>query len=284
MRNAFKCVLLAASATLVGAPAADAAQAAGAPAAAKIPRLPDGKPSLNGIWQTMNTANFDLEPHNSRAALQMIPGPLGPIPAPSVVALGAVGSVPDGLGVVEGGDIPYKPDALAKKKENQKNWIKSDPEIKCYLPGVPRATYMPYPFQIVQSKDYTFIAYEYAGAVRNVYMKDPGEAPTDSWMGQSAGHWEGDTLVVNVTGLNDQTWLSRAGDWHTENMHVTERYTLKDNDHLMYEATIEDPEVFTRPWKISMPLYRRMEKNVQLLEFKCEPFTEELLYGGFRKK
>jgi hypothetical protein len=283
MRNAFQCVLLAASATLVGAPAADAAQAAGAPAAAKVSRLPDGKPNLNGIWQAMNTANFDLEPHNSRAALQMIPGPLGPIPAPQVVALGAVGSVPDGLGVVEGGEIPYKPEALAKKKENQQNWIKSDPEIKCYLPGVPRATYMPYPFQIVQSKDYTFIAYEYAGAVRNVYMKDPGEAPTDSWMGQSAGHWEGDTLVVNVTGLNDQTWLSRAGDWHTENMHVTERYTLKDNDHILYEATIEDPTVFTRPWKISMPLYRHIEKDAQLGQFKCVEFVEELMYGHLRK-
>ena len=260
-----------------------AAFAADAPAA-KIPRLPDGKPNLNGIWQALNSANFDLEPHAARAAMAMVPGQFVPVPAPPVVALGAVGSVPAGLGVVEGGTIPYKPEALAKKKENQENWLNADPEVRCYLPGVPRATYMPYPFQIFQSKDYTFIAYEYAGATRNIYMKDPGPPPADSWMGQSVGHWEGDTLVVKANGFNDQTWLDRSGNYHSDALKVTERYTLKDADHIWYEATIEDTNVFTRPWKISMPLYRRVEPNAQLMQFKCVEFVEELMYGHLRKK
>jgi hypothetical protein len=251
----------------------------------KAPRLQgDTRPDLNGIWQALNTANWDLEPHSARAALQMVPGQFVPVPAPEVVKLGAVGSVPAGLGVVEGNEIPYTPAGLAKKKENQANWIKLDPEIKCYLPGVPRATYMPYPFQISQSKSAIFFAYEYAGAVRNIYMKDPGPAPTDSWMGQSVGKWEGDTLVIDVTALDDRTWFDRAGNHHSEKLHVVERYTPMGPDHLMYEATIEDPKTFTRPWKISMPLYRRVEKNAQLMQFKCVEFVEELMYGHLRKK
>src|SRR5581483_8256146 len=165
-----------------------------------------GHPDLNGIWQALNEANYDLEAHTARPALSLRPGPYGPVPAASVLALGAVGSVPPGVGVVDGGEIPYKPEALAKKKENQQNWLTSDPEIKCYLPGVPRATYMPYPFQILQSASAMTFVYEYAGAVRNIFLKDPGPPPIDSWMGQSAGHWEGDTLVIDVQGQNDQTW------------------------------------------------------------------------------
>lgn len=251
----------------------------------KAPRLQgDTHPDLNGIWQALNTANFDIESHAARAALQMAPGQFVPVPAPEVVKLGAVGSVPAGLGVVEGDEIPYQPWALAKKKENEANWINLDPEIKCYLPGVPRANYMPYPFQISQSKEAIFFAYEFAGAVRNIYLKDPGPAPTDSWMGQSVGHWEGDTLVVDVTAFDDRTWFDRAGNFHSDKLHVVERYTPMSADHLMYEATIEDPKVFTRPWKISMPLYRHVEKNAQLLQFKCVEFVEELLYGHLRRK
>jgi hypothetical protein len=163
-----------------------------AESAAKGPRTKDGKPDLNGIWQALNSANFDVEPHAARAAMAMVPGQFVPVPAPQVVALGAVGSVPAGLGIVEGDTIPYKPEMLERKKANQKDWLTLDPEVKCYLPGVPRANYMPYPFQIFQSKDYVFFAYEYAGAVRNIYMKDPGPAPADSWMGQSVGRWDGD--------------------------------------------------------------------------------------------
>src|SRR6516225_4192624 len=247
-------------------------------------RTPDGKPDFNGIWQALNEANYDLEPHMARPALALRPGPYGPLPAAPVLALGAVGSVPPGLGVVDGGEIPYKPEALAKKKENQEHWLERDPEIKCYLPGVPRATYMPYPFQIFQSPSAIFMAYEYDGAVRNVYLKDPGPAPIDSWMGQSVAKWEGDTLVIDARGFNDSTWFDRSGNFHSEELHVVERYTRTSADVIHYEATIEDPQTFTRPWKISLPLYRRLEKNAQLMDFKCVEFVEEMLYGQWRKK
>ncbi len=257
---------------------------AGETAAWRAPRVDGGKPDLNGIWQTLSEANFDLEAHNARPAMALRPGPYGPVPAKPVLALGAVGAVPPSLGVVEGGEIPYKPEALKQKKENQENWLSRDPEIKCYLPGVPRATYMPQPFQIFQNGSQIFIAYQYAGAVRNIYLKDPGPAPVDSWMGQSVGHWEGETLVVDVTGMNDRTWFDRAGNCHSDALHVIERYTRTSPDVISYEATIEDPNVFTRPWKISMPLYRRQEKNAMLLDFKCVEFVEELMYGQWRKK
>jgi hypothetical protein len=249
----------------------------------RAPRTPDGKPELNGIWQALNEANYDIELHMARPALATRPGPYGPVPAAQVLALGAVGAVPPGPGVVEGGELPYKPEALAQRNQNRENWLAADPEIKCYLPGVPRATYMPYPFQIFQSNQAIFIAYEYAGAVRNIYLKDPGRPPVDSWMGQSAGHWEGETLVVDVTGFNDQTWFDRAGNFHSDALHVVERYTRTGPDVIQYEATIDDPKVFTRPWKMSMPLYRRQEKNAQLMDFKCVEFVEELIYGKFRK-
>jgi hypothetical protein len=232
--------------------------------------MPDGKPNLSGIWQAMNTANWDLQEHAARPGL--------------VIALGAEGAEPGGLGVVEGGEIPYLPAGKEKKKANFEQRLTADPEIKCYLPGVPRATYMPYPFQIFHSAKAIFFAYEYDGAVRNIFLKDPGPAPADSWMGQSVGHWEGDTLVIDVTGLDERTWFDRAGDFHSDKLHVVERYTPRSADTMMYEATIEDPGTFSRPWKISMPLYRRVEKDARLLEFKCVAFAEELLYGNLRKK
>jgi hypothetical protein len=270
--------------TVVGALLAGGALlASGQAAKYRAPRI-DGKPDFNGIWQTVNEANYDLEGHNARSAMALRPGPYGPVPSAAVVALGAVGAVPPSVGVVEGGEIPYKPEALAKKLENQTNWLTRDPEIKCYLPGVPRATYIGQPFQIFQNSSQFFIAYQYDGAVRNVYMTDPGPAPVDSWMGQSVGHWDGETLVVDVTGFNDKSWFDRAGDFHSDALHVTERYTRISPDVISYEATIDDPKVYTRPWKISMPLYRRQEKNAQLMEFKCVEFVEELLYGQWRKK
>ncbi len=250
----------------------------------RAPRTPDGKPDLNGIWQANNEANYDIQAHMARPAMALRPGPYGPVPAPPVLALGAVGAVPGGLGVVEGDEIPYKPEALTKKKENQDHWLERDPEIKCYLPGIPRATYMPYPFQIFQSPSALFMAYEYAGAVRNVYLKDPGPAPIDSWMGQAVGRWEGETLVIENTGFNDSTWFDRSGNFHSDKLKVVERFTRTSPDIISYEATIEDPNVFTKPWKMSMPLYRRAEKNAQLMDFKCVEFVEELLYGAYRKK
>jgi hypothetical protein len=246
-------------------------------------RAADGHPDLNGIWQALNTANYDLEAHAARHALALRPGPHGPVPAKEVMYLGAIGAVPGGTGVVEGGEIPYKPEALKTRNENREKWLERDPEIKCYLPGVPRATYMALPFEIFQSRNAFVIAYEYAGAERNIYLKDPGPAPADSWMGQSFGRWEGETFVVEATGFNGMAWLDRAGNFTSENVKVTERYTRIGLDHLMYEATINDPETFTRPWKIRMPLYRHIEAEAQLMEFRCVEFVEELLFGQWRK-
>jgi hypothetical protein len=246
-------------------------------------RAADGHPDLNGIWQAMVTANWDLQDHEAQ-------------PPPHPELTGAYGAGPAGQSIVEGGEIPYKPEALKKKKANFDNRLRvdvsndktwhdlGDPEMKCYMPGVPRATYMGLPFQIVQgTSPYLLFAYEFTSATRIVRMDWKQAAPTDAWMGWSRGRWEGDTLVVDVTGQREETWFDRAGDYHSDALHVVERYTPASPFHILYEATIEDPNVFTRPWKISFPLYRRMEKNVQLLEFKCVPFTEQLLFGKFIK-
>jgi hypothetical protein len=250
--------------------------------ASDLPRTPDGRPDLNGIWQAVNEANFDLEAHLARPAMALREGPYGPLPAAEVLRLGAVGAVPGGTSVIEGGTIPYRPEALARRDENRQDWLNRDPEIKCYLPGVPRATYLPHPFQILQSHSDFFIAYEFAGAVRNVYLEDPGPALVKSWMGQSVGRWEGDTFVVEVTGLNDQAWFDRAGNYHGADLRVVERYTLTDPNRITYSATIYDDEVFSAPWTITMPLYRRVDREA-LMEFKCVEFVEELIYGHLRK-
>jgi hypothetical protein len=247
------------------------------------PRGPGGKPDLNGTWQVLNRANDDLEPHAARAARAFRPGPVVPVPAKAVVALGAVGAVPAGLGVVVGGSIPYLPGARDKQIENAENWLSRDPEIKCYLPGIPRATYLPYPFRIFHNADALFFAYEYAGAVRNIHLSDPGPAPIDSWMGQSVGHWDGDTLVIETTGQNAQTWLDRAGNYHSDTLRVSERFTPSSAHTLMYEATLEDAKVFSQPWTIQMTLYRRVGADAHLQQFNCVAFVEELLYGHLRK-
>jgi hypothetical protein len=236
----------------------------------KAPRTPAGKPDLNGIWQAMGSAHWNLEPHNAQA---------GP-----VVAMGALGAIPGGLGVVEGGRIPYKPEALKQRNENRAKWLELDPLVTCKLPGVPRATYLPHPFQIVQEPNTMLLTYEFAGADRIVYFNKPGtEAPVDSWMGYNLGRWEKDTLVIETTGQMPDTWLDSSGNFHGPTMKVTERYTPQGANVLLYEATIEDADTFTRPWKISLPLYRRLDKNMQLLDFKCVEFVEELLYGKYRK-
>ena len=252
----------------------------------KAPRGPDGKhPDLNGIWQAMNEANWDVERHMARAGVQLREGPMGPVPAIPVLRMGATASVPPGIGVVKGGGrIPYTEAALKIRQENAADWANRDPEVKCYLPGIPRATYMPQPFQIFQNKQDIFIAYQYAGANRDVLMKDPGPAPVDSWMGQSYGKWDGDTLVIEVTGQQADTWFDRSGNHHSEQMKVTERITPMSANHLWYEATIEDPATFTAPWTIEMPLYRRLEPGIELMDFKCVEFVEELMYGEFRRQ
>jgi hypothetical protein len=217
--------------------------------AAVIPRGPDGKPDLSGIWQVINTAAWDIQDHAAQRG------------------------VPAGQGVVEGNEIPYLPAAAQKKKENFENRMTADPETKCYLPGVPRVTYTGLPFQIVQAPNQVTILYEYAHAVRNIFMGSPHlSGKIEWWLGDSRGHWEGDTLVVDVIHFNSETWFDRAGNFHSEELHVVERYTPMGPDHINYEVTIEDPLVFTRPWKMSMPLYRHKETFMQLLEYECFSF------------
>ena len=258
---------------------------AGQTPATPLPRTADGKANLNGIWQAMNTANWNLETHAARPGLAVVDNPVGnQVPAAAALALGAIAGVPGGLGVVEGEEIPYQPWAAAKKRENFANALVRDPEVKCFTPGIPRATYMPYPFQIVQGPNNIMMVYEFASANRTIHLGKVAPAPADMWMGHSLGRWEGDTLVVDVTSQVEQTWFDRAGNFHSDALHVIERYTPVSADRLNYEATIEDPKVFTRPWKIRMPLYRHAEVDAQLFEYKCVEFVEELMYGHLRKR
>jgi hypothetical protein len=257
----------------------------------RAPRAADGHPDLNGVWQAMNAAHYDLEGHAARPALALLParpqaGVPGlaratpvELPAPAVRALGAVGGVPAGESVVVGGAIPYQPWAAEKRREHAASWLERDPEIRCFMPGVPRATYMPYPFQILQGVDTILLAHEFAGTTRTIHMTDVGKSPSPTWMGWSRGRWEGDSLVVETTDFNDQTWFDRAGNFHSDALQVVERFTPDSPYHLRYEATIEDAKVFTRPWTIRMPLYRRMEPGARVLEYKCVEFVEQLMYG-----
>ena len=234
----------------------------------------NGHPDLNGLWQTLNnSAHWNLEGH---AAEQLT----------DFWRLGAIGALPAGQSVIVEGKLPYKPEALAKREENRTGWPKTDPEAACYLPGIPRATYMPYPFQIVQGDGDILFAYAFANANRAVHMTDIrtiDEVPVDLWMGWSNGSWDGDTLVVETIANDDRTWLDRAGNYHSNQMKVTERFTLVDQTRMRYEATIDDPEVYTAPFTISLMLYRH-EPEAELLEFKCVEFSELLLYGEFLKE
>lgn len=249
-----------------GAPASAAGSEGAAPSTWAVPRTPDGNPDLNGIWQALGTVHWDLEAHAARP---------GPFPL-----FGALGAIPAGLSVVEGGTIPYQDWALNQRDENRADWLARDPAVKCYMPGIPRAVYMPFPFQFVQTPAAILVAYEFASTSRVIHLDRPGaEAPLPSWMGHSLGHWDGDSLVVEVTDQVPDTWLDAAGNFHGEALKVTERYTRTGPNEMRYEATLEDPQVFSRPWKLSMPLYRRLEANAQILEFKCVEFAEEATYG-----
>jgi hypothetical protein len=252
VRRRFICLLVIAVVSWL-LPASISAQArAGASPVYRPPRTPDGKPDLQGVWQILNSAAWDIQDHAAR---------LG---------------VPAGQGVVEGNEIPYQPWAAAKKKENFEKRATADPITKCYLPGVPRITYMSFPFQIFQTAGTTVILYEYDHAVRTIYTDRPHPpGHIDFWMGVSRGHWEEDTLVVDAVDFNDQTWFDAAGNFHSDALHVIERYTRTGHDHIAYEVTIEDPKVFTRPWKMNMTLYRRQEKNVQILDYECNALEEE---------
>lgn len=253
--------------------------------ATRAARTSDGKPNLSGIWQATNTANWDLLAHEMRPAVAQagVYADVAVLAAP-VVALGSVGGVPPGPGVVEGNVIPYKPEAAAKKKENFEHWLDRDPEVRCYMPGIPRAMYMPYPFQIVQGTTKIQMVFEFANASRIIHLDAVDPPPNDIWMGHSVGRWDGNTLVVDVTNFNDRTWFSRAGDFHSDALHLVERFTPMTPDALRYEVTVEDPNVFTRPWKMNMVLYRQLEENAQLMDYKCVELVEETFLGHLRKQ
>jgi hypothetical protein len=216
------------------------------------PRTADGKPDLNGVWQAFSTASYDVLDHSAQKG------------------------IPAGQGVVEGNEIPYRPEAAAQKEQNYKNRMSLDPLHKCYLPGVPRITYMPFPFEITQTPKMVGIAYEYVHAVRQIHTDGSThpEGALDFWMGDSRGRWEGDTLIVDITNFNGETWFDQAGNFHSEALHVVERYIPNGPNHLTYEVTLEDPKVFTRPWKMTMPLYRRLEKDVRVMDYECLEFEE----------
>ena len=216
-------------------------------AAEAIKRTSDGHPDFDGIWQVLSPAVWNLEDHTAEAG------------------------VPAGYGVVVGGTIPYKDTALAQRQENHQRRLLDDPESKCFMVGVPRITYMPYPFQIVQTNSQMILLYEYVHTTRIVYLGGTKHPPADVelWMGDSRGHWERDTLVVDVTTFTGNTWLDRSGNYHSSSLHVVERYTPDGPNHIRYQATIEDPEVFTRPWKVNLVLYRRIEPGLQVLEYEC---------------
>jgi hypothetical protein len=232
--------------------------------AADLPRL-QGKPNLNGIWQAMNSADWNLEAHSAQKV----------DPAWS---FGALFAIPAGKSVVVGGAIPYLPQALKMREQFRAQWPKSDPETLCYLPGIPRATYLPYPFQIIQSNHDILMVYSYATSNRTIHMRQHEKPPVDTWMGRSEGHWEGDTLVVVTNGFNGRAHLDRAGNFFSPALKVTERFTLQNANVIRYEATLEDPQTYSAPWTIRMPLYKHVEQNAELLEYKCVPFVEELLY------
>lgn len=227
-----------------------------------------GRPNLNGIWQAINTAYWNLEGHS----VEGFPKEFG--------LLGAIGIIPAGDSVLKGGGaIPYLPDALKQRNENRAHWPEADPEAKCYMLGVPRVTYQNRPFQIFQGEgDDLLMVYPFAATDRIINMKNHEEAPVDSWMGKSNGDWDGDTLVVTTASLNGKSWLDRAGNFASSELKVTERFKLLDGNHIWYEATMTDPKTFSRPWTIEMPLYRLVDNNPQLQELKCVPYADPVLY------
>ena len=228
-----------------------------------------GHPNLNGIWQALNTAYWNLEAHSAQGL-------------DDFWGLGAIASIPAGKTVIKGdGKIPYLPKALEQRDKNRSQWPASDPEARCFMLGVPRVTYHNMPFQILQggAQNDLVMVYPFDATNRVIHMTGHGEPPVDTWMGKSDGTWEGNVLVVVTTGQNEKSQLDRAGNFHSNQLKVTERFTLLDSSHIRYEATLEDPKTFSRPWTIEMPLYRLIDDNAQILEHKCVPFADKLLYS-----
>ena len=220
------------------------------------PRMANGKPNLQGIWEARSAAWGDVEAHSASEGIRA---------GESIIVDPADGK------------IPYLPAALAQRDENFKNRAKLDPLKKCWMPGVPRITYMPYPFQIFQTTDFMVILYEYVHASRTVHMSGDHLDGIDIWMGDSRGKWDGDTFVVEVTNNDPHTWLDASGNHHSRDMKVVERYTRTAPNVLMYEATITDPKTYSKPWTMRVPLYLHDEKNAQLYEYECNVYREEAL-------
>ena len=214
--------------TLAAVVALAAASAAGQTSEYRAPRAPDGNPDLNGIWQALSSAHWDVEPHSA---------------GPSVVReLGALSAVPAGLGITGGDAIPYTPGGPGPAEREPRQPARARPRPSSATCRACRAACTwPFPVQIVQSQAHIMILHEFAGAVRTVYMENQMEAPADSWMGWSNGHWDGDTLVIDTTGFNGQTWFDQSGNFHSEALHVVERITPRSPDTLWYEVTLEDP-------------------------------------------
>ena len=174
------------------------------------------------------------------------------------------------------GKIPYAAGQAAKRAENLKNAATADLVNKCYMPGVPRLMYMGFPFQLFETKNYVAIASEYSHVFRMIYLDgSPHLDFPDLWDGDSRGHWDGNSLVTDVTNFNDMTWLDKAGNHHSNQLHVTERFTRTGENSLLYEATISDPMTFTKDWKIAVPMVRKTGPTARIMEHECQ----ELAFG-----
>jgi len=221
------------------------------------PRTSDGLPDLEGIWQPRaNGAMYSVLPH------------------PGGFFLGTESKE----GVVEGGALPYQPWAAAQVKELTQH-MEFDPTGHCHYEGIPHAMY--FSFQLVETPKFIAVMHENMHAWRIVYMD--GSHPKDywAWMGDSRGHWEGSTLVVDVANNNDKSVFDMAGHFHSDALHVVERFIPVDRDTIRYEATIDDSKVFTRPWKMAFNL-KRAPKDYMFLESGCfedERDQEHLVHG-----
>jgi hypothetical protein len=238
----------------------------GQAAAPTIPRTADGKPDFSGIWQVLDdSTNKNVEPHAASYGVR--------------AGQGAIVDPPDGL-------IPYLPAALPKRQENFRKRAQ-DPVAYCWKPGVPRITYIPFPFQVTQTPNWIQLTYEFVHSHRNVYLNNSEHLPgIDFYNGDSRARWDGDTLVVDVKNINDDptrpTWFDSVGNYHSDQLHVVERWTFDGPDHIVYRATMEDPKVFARPWTIEVLLYRHKEKNFRIMEYECQVFKEKLALEGKR--
>ena len=207
-----------------------------------------GRPNFNGIWQALNTAHWNLESHSATALS-------------GFAQLGAIASIPAGQSVVRGGTIPYRPEALAKRDENRARWPAADPEAKCYMLGVPRVTYHNMPFQIFQGEGDLLMVYPFAAANRVIYMSDQSELPVDSWMGKSSGRWAGD-VATGDDEMAEWPVVAGSGRQLCEQPADGDRTLLAAGaNQIWYEATLDDPQTYTRPWTIEMPLYRLMDQQ-----------------------